>query len=426
MGIMNVIRENNHEEEEKFFQNKNEFTVLQDVSDSGVVSRAPTTATTTMTSEPTSSCRNSIARVVTFDDEDDVEDKDDAILGPDSNASKMKFDAVAATRISHALDDDDSLADKYQQWSLDDFELIQKLGKGGAATVYEAREVQSGYCVALKAQKEDDGLAASEIDIHDSVRHTNIVEFHDYFYANSFFGINSTDIGERYVYSILELCRNGSLYDVVQQQPKCRVRSEQQAAIWIKGAMEALQYLHLHDILHCDVKTANFVIADDNVVKLTDFGFSVRLDEVDSEVEGGSILYMAPEHLIAWRDGLDCDILDEKIDIYGLGVVLFEILVGDIPYAVLEEYDENEDSTYATEDLASCWEGCEYAPQIIDLPALQEDTRLPAPIFPNFVSTQAQDLLRSLLQSDPKERISLEDALCHPWIQNNTNTVFDI
>lgn len=403
--------------------------VLRDASNNNN-NRQPSTASTAKTtkknneanSRPPAPALNeaNFASTTTVSHDDHIESDD----------AKTKFDAVAATRLSVPLDDDDSLADEYQAWSLEDFVIGRKLGSGGAATVYEAREVQSGHHVALKVQKENDGLAASEIDIHGCVhQNAHIVGYYDHFYANCPLGDSTKEDddggGERYVYMILELCGGGSLYDVVRQQPQCRVHNERQAATWIQGAMQALAYLHLHDIVHGDVKTANFLVCHDDetdrrVVKLADFGFAVRLDEVDTEVEGGSMLYMAPEHLMAWRDGLDCDLLDEKVDVYGLGVVLFELLVGEVPYVVLEDYSDDEDRAVTLADLVSCWQDCDYKPHIIDLPALDEGTQLAEPVFPEFVSDQAQDLLRALLHTDPHSRISLEEALSHPWIQMNT------
>lgn len=387
-----------------------------------------------------------LQRVVTFEEDHDEQNGAEQenqynLRQADSISSgKARFNAVAATRISQYYDDDehdDGNVDNFIVWSLEeDFALIRKLGKGGAATVYEARQVQSGHHVALKAQCIDDGLAESEIDIHESIPpHDNIVSFYDFFYSDSYFGKQSpskdeTDWalpGRRFVYFILELCSNGSLYDVLPQKTKCRVENETQAAVWIQQAMHALQHVHAQDILHCDVKTANFVIASSNInqLKLTDFGFAVRKQDIendDVDVDGGSILYMAPEHLIAWRDGLSMCSLDEGIDVYGLGAVLFEILVGEMPYVVLEEYDDGEDAAEAMEDLASCWDGCDLVPHVIDLPALTIENAkqlLPPPCFPEFVSDEVQDLICSMLQPLWDDLISLEQALRHPWIQKH-------
>ena len=381
-----------------------------------------------------------VVRTVTFDEEDTTCSSVDSgttstttpsvELDPSSqDEAFIRFKAVAATRIgeymSSSSDDDDSLAD-FQQWSLDDFELVQKLGQGGVATVYEAQEKISGYHVALKAQKTEDYLADGEIDIHESLRHENIVKFYDYFYSDSFFGKMAVPKekdsyalpGRRYVYTILELCRRGSLYDIITRQPKGRLTDEAQAAAWIKSAMVAIQHMHSLGILHCDVKTANFVLSGSGLLKVTDFGFSQRQGEgVDKEVEGGSLLYMAPEHLIAWRDEQMTSDLQTGVDVYGLGAVLFELLVGELPYVILEEVEEGLSLEEAVEDLVSCWDDCEFKPHVTVLHSLNAETELPTPNFPEYISAEAQDLLRCLLHSSPRERISLEDALSHPWIE---------
>jgi serine/threonine protein kinase len=387
-----------------------------------------------------------LAPVVTLEDEEIVDVHttchDNTTISTSSTCSvedtkvdlaRVRFEAIAATRVGEYIassfsdNDDDEDKEDIRQWSLDDFEILQKLGEGGVATVYEAKEITSGYHVALKAQTTEDGLADMEIGIHQELRHPNIVGFLDYFFSDSFFGKvattsdtndgdNSALPGRRYVYSILEICRGGSLYDVITRQPQGRLSDEALAARWMKSAIEGIQYMHALGILHCDVKTANFVIGESNVLKVTDFGFSVRVEEgSEEEVEGGSLLYMAPEHLIAWRDGHACNTLQESVDVYGLGCVLFEVLVGELPYAILEEIEEGETLEEAMEDLVSCWDDCEFRPHVTVLESIDENTVLPLPVFPDFVSLEAQDLLKQLLHSNPSERITLHDALEHPW-----------
>ena len=107
---------------------------------------------------------------------------------------------------------------------------------------------------------------------------------------------------------------------------------EHQAAKYFFDAVKALEYLHAQEIIHCDCKPANILLDADGSVKLADFGMAVDADE--KEVVGGSPVYMAPEHLMAWRQMTDD--FDHRSDIYSLEVVLYEMLEGALPYIVWE------------------------------------------------------------------------------------------
>ena len=131
----------------------------------------------------------------------------------------------------------------------------------------------------------------------------------------------------------------------------------------------------------------------------------------EREVVGGSCMYMAPEHLLAWRH---CnDEFDHRSDIYSLGVVLYEMLVGYIPYQVVQN-----DQDY--EDLIEDGLGDE---PILDLRQLNDYTLedpiyVPPPIFRESMSDEAQDLIERLMQARPEDRITLEEAQEHPWFRH--------
>jgi len=126
---------------------------------------------------------------------------------------------------------------------------------------------------------------------------------------------------------MLEACGNGDLHDLIEEHVTV---PEDIAAKLIFDAIGALQYLHSNDMIHCDIKPANLLIDgedDTAVIKLADFGMTVTSDA--KEIMGGTPVYMAPEHLLAWRHFTDE--FDQRIDIYSLGVVLYELLLGYLP-----------------------------------------------------------------------------------------------
>lgn len=339
----------------------------------------------------------------------------------------QRFRYVCLNRCSEDIDGEMANGG-IQEWSIDDFECIQLLGTGGTASVFEAKEKQSGHHVALKVQKATEE-AIWEVDIHESLDHSCIVQMVNYFYSDVAFGSmddkndKDGDVGDdnddddgssegprRYLIMILELCEK-SLFDAIRDS-ETGCLPEALAASYFRDILDAIEHLHDDDIIHCDCKTLNFLLANDGTqVKLADFGMSVR--GAEKEVVGGSPIYMAPEHLMAWRHMTSS--FDHTSDLYSLGIVLFELLVGYLPYEVIQkdgdsilfqEIDKERDFLSPVLDLRT-----------LDDHTLDEAFYIPPPIFPGFVSEEAQDLIMRLTELVPEDRISLEAAKCHPWFQ---------
>jgi serine/threonine protein kinase len=346
--------------------------------------------------------------------------------------AKAKFQEVLKYRVSE--DPTGDLADTgVREWSLDDFEYICTLGSGATATVYRAREKISGYEIALKVQEYDDHDTAAdvELDIHSNLDHPNTVKLIDYFFSDVPFeepccsddgddDEGDMDIQNQYFCMILEICDKGSLFDVIESYEGGWL-DEVDAARYMKGCLRALKYLHENDLIHCDVKTANFLVDSNDQIKLADFGMTVRKNEI--EVLGGSPVFMAPEHLLAWRCGGEN--FDHRVDIYGLGVTLFQILVGDFPFYVIQndEDNKNADSLLACFGKLTMGDGpIGFNPSRLDLRPLYTDSAksplfMPTISFPDQMSEEARDLIRKLMEPNPENRISISDALNHPWFQ---------
>lgn len=352
----------------------------------------------------------------------------------DERSAEEKFQEILDSRVPEDLTGDlDEVG--ISEWSVDDFEYVCTLGSGATATVYRAREKFSGYHVALKVQEYDDQDVTSdvELDIHGELNHPNTVKMIDYFFSDvPFVETNKSDetfddsdsysddsdSGKRYLYIILEICEKGSLFDVIESFEGGWL-DECDAARYFEGCLQALKYLHEKDLIHCDVKTANFLVDSDDQVKLADFGMTVRSDEL--EVLGGSPVFMAPEHLQAWR--LGGDNFDHRVDIYGLGVTLFQMLVGDFPFYVIEKDEDikNADSLLACFGKLTLGEGpTGYDPKRLDLRMLEDRSSdepfvMPSISFPDRMSEEARDLISRLMEPNPEDRISIADALEHEW-----------
>ncbi len=344
--------------------------------------------------------------------------------------AKERFQEVMKLRVPEDLTC--ALAETgVMEWSVDDFEYVSILGSGAVATVYRAREKISGYEVALKVQEydENDMTGDVELDVHSNLDHPNTVKLIDYFFSDvpflgpdddESFDDESLDAEKRYFFMILEICEKGSLFDVMESYEGGWL-NERDAANYIQGCLRALNYLHENNLIHCDVKTANFLVDSDDQIKLADFGMTVQKDEV--EVLGGSPVFMAPEHLHALRSG--GRIFDHRVDIYGLGVTLFQMLVGDFPFYVIQsdEDNKNADSLLACFGKLTLGDGpAGFNPARLDLRALEDLSSvklfvMPAISFPDRMSKEARDLISRLMDPDPGKRISISEALKHPWFQ---------
>lgn len=267
---------------------------------------------------------------------------------------------------------------------------------------------------------------------------------------------------------ILELCEGGSLYDAcggsVAGGRGRRRLPERLAALYFRSAIDALQHAHYHGIVHCDVKTANFLLVRGGdtqgdvrgpALKLADWGMAVTQDE--REVVGGSPAYQAPEHLLADWDMTDE--FDQRVDVYGLGVVLYEVLVGELPWRDIVQTDDDastdtgtdtgtdddsddDSGTYVDDGdmvAALVLGGMEnlgitngsgsgghlHRPPVLDLRRIIRNHArgrplgFPRPSMPSFVSAEAGDLISRLMEPDAHERITLGEAMAHPWFVEN-------
>ena len=173
------------------------------------------------------------------------------------------------------------------------------------------------------------------------------------------------------------------------------------------------------------------------MIKLTDFGMAVTGDT--REVVGGSPVYMAPEHLLAWRD-LTND-FDHRTDIYSLGVVVYELLMGYLPYEVIEADKQQAIPNTETEDVEESIvrefmglsvagpskeglseENFDHGYPVLDLRKLNDATSdepfyIPPPIFLEEISKEAQDLILCLMEPSASKRITLEEAQGHEWFR---------
>ncbi|NXX81562.1 AURKA kinase, partial [Urocolius indicus] len=265
-----------------------------------------------------------------------------------------------------------------RQWSLDDFEIGRPLGRGKFGNVYLAREKQSKFILALKVlfktQLEEAGVEHQlrrEVEIQSHLRHPNILRLYGYFHD-----------GTR-VYLILEYAPRGEVYKELQKLTKF---DEQRTATYITELADALSYCHSKSVIHRDIKPENLLLGSNGELKIADFGWSVHAPSSRRSTLCGTLDYLPPE-MIEGRTH------DEKVDIWSVGVLCYEFLVGKPPF---------ESETY------------------------QETYRAISRVrfkFPPFVTEGARDLISKLLKHNPFKRLPLKDVLLHPWITANSTKI---
>ncbi|KAK5649733.1 hypothetical protein RI129_000762 [Pyrocoelia pectoralis] len=258
---------------------------------------------------------------------------------------------------------------------IEGYQVHEMLGKGGFATVYRAICLKSGVEVAIKMI--DKKLSKSigminrveqEVAIHSRLKHPSILELFTFFEDANF------------VYLVLEHCHNGELQQYLKRNNE--VLSEPEASHIMKQIIEGIQYLHSHNILHRDISLSNLLFTKNMQIKIADFGLATQLSRPDEKhlTLCGTPNFISPEVASRVQHGLEADV-------WGLGCLLYTLLVGTPPFE-----DQAVRSTLNR--------------------VVSANYRLP-----NFLSVDVKDLINSLLQKNPKDRIKLDMILEHPFMK---------
>jgi len=207
-------------------------------------------------------------------------------------------------------------------------EILEYLGRGGMGIVYKARQRALDRIVALKIlapERECDAEFAErfarEAQALARLSHPHIVTIHD-------FGEVKTEEGRTFFYLLMEFVDGVNLRQILRSR---RLAPEEALAI-VPTICDALQYAHSRGIVHRDIKPENLLLDKEGKVKIADFGIA-KIVGADAAIETGSAgtpEYMAPEQKSAPER------VDHRADIYSLGVVLYEMLTGELPSTKLE------------------------------------------------------------------------------------------
>jgi serine/threonine protein kinase/Flp pilus assembly protein TadD len=202
------------------------------------------------------------------------------------------------------------------------YRIIEQLGQGGMATVYKAYHASLDRYVALKvlhpAFNEDQSFISRfqrEARVVAKLEHPNIVPIYDY------------SEHEKRPYLVMKYIEGDTLKARLNQVPLTSEEIEQV----VNSVGAALEYAHRQGILHRDIKPSNVMIATDGMMYLADFGLARIVQSGESTMSSDSIMgtpqYISPEQAMGKKD------LDAGTDIYSFGVMLYELVVGQVPFS---------------------------------------------------------------------------------------------
>lgn len=206
----------------------------------------------------------------------------------------------------------------------DRYECLKRIGTGGMGDVYKAHDRRLDRIVAIKVLKSEynedenfirkfrrESLAAA------SISHPNIVSIYDV-------GME-TVADEDVYYIVMEYIDGKTLKELIKEEG---MLSQNQALNYLIQIAEALKIAHNKNIIHRDIKSQNIMVTRDNRVKVTDFGIARMAGNATVTVTNavmGSVHYFSPEQARGQK-------VDARSDIYSMGIVLFEMLTGDVPF----------------------------------------------------------------------------------------------
>ena len=200
------------------------------------------------------------------------------------------------------------------------YEILEKIGNGGMATVYKAKCHVLNRYVAIKILKDEFTTDSefikrfnTEAQSAASLTHPNIVSIYD---------VGNED---NLYYIVMELIQGKTLKEIINEDGVLSWKWSVNIAIQIASALETA---HKHNIIHRDIKPHNIIITEDGMAKVTDFGIAKAVSNSTITAFGttiGSVHYFSPEHA---RGGYT----DAKSDLYSLGIVMYEMLTGRVPF----------------------------------------------------------------------------------------------
>ena len=257
------------------------------------------------------------------------------------------------------------------------YEILEEVGLGGMATVYKAKDHVLNRLVAVKVLKDEfttdtDFIKRfnTEAQAAASLSHPNIVSIYD---------VGHEDENNLY-YIVMELVQGKTLKEIINDEGALSWKWAVNIAMQIASALELA---HKNGIIHRDIKPHNIIITEDGIAKVTDFGIAKAVSNSTITAFGttiGSVHYFSPEQA---KGGFT----DAKSDLYSLGVVMYEMLTGKVPF------DAD-------------------TPVSVALKHMQEDPKEPIELNPE-IPTAVNQIVMKAMQKEPSARYQSATEMLH-------------
>ena len=277
------------------------------------------------------------------------------------------------------------IGNKNMQRRKGNYILEETIGEGAFAKVKLGTHIHTGEKVAIKILNKEklfeealeDNLAngiegcdiqkiRKEINILKRLRHKNVIQLYEIMESKT------------NLYIVMEYCEGKELFDYIVRH---KYLSEKEACRFFQQIIDGVEYLHLSNITHRDLKPENLLLDNKKRIRISDFGLSNMGEKIDSLLETpcGTPSYAPPEMLRGEKyNGV-------YSDIWSCGIILYTMLVGNLPCA-----ESKEDLIY-------------------------ENIMTHNYYFPDNISDEAIDLIENMLKIDPIERYDFEQIKSHPW-----------
>jgi serine/threonine protein kinase len=261
----------------------------------------------------------------------------------------------------------------------DFYKIEKKIGSGKFSDVFLATEKNTGISFAVKIirkrkmNRNEREMIRKEIEILGNLRHPGILCLKEVFESRK-----SVKIVAEYVIGV-------ELIEIMKTRPA----DEQLARVLIKKILETLKFLHYSAVIHRDIKPENILVVNQDSevqIKIIDYGLSTYFKPNElKKFKCGTLGYTAPEMLSGEYN--------EKVDVWSVGVVCFAFFTGKLPFF-----------SYSLDEVV-------------------EMTKFKDPSFDfedwKMFSKESRDFCFELLNKNPSERMSCEEALSHPWLQED-------
>ena len=257
---------------------------------------------------------------------------------------------------------------------------LQVIGSGAFGNVYLAKSKKDNKLYAIKHVKKSSVIECGaemeimyrEINIQMKLSHPNIIRLYSYNETQKDFSL------------LMEYLDNGTLFTYIRKNKQL---SEDTAFNFFIQVANAIYFLHENNFVHRDIKPENILLDKDNNVKLCDFGWCVDMNGGERTTFCGTYEYMAPEIVMDKP-------YDKSIDVWALGVLLYEMTHGYSPFRAKESGGEEYEEIF------------------------RKILKKNPPIDKNLgLSNECCDLINKLLNKNRKERMKVNEVFKHPWVK---------